>query len=171
MKSFKDSSLRSKRRETQSIRENMDTDELTYAAQMKLRASKKCEAAKVLQDITCSPTRTKKYRKAFSNSLQEERKSISILKALSIFIEARLSRRQYEIITTSDKKLFPCYSLIQKAKKDCYPTPEAYTVSEKSAEVNLQYLLDHTAKRLLIYLKEVEILNENECSSLELISK
>lgn len=146
--------------------------ELTYATQMKLRECGKANASKLLKDITQSPRRAQKYRQAYSDSLQGKREKLSALKALSIFVEAGLSRKQYEIISTSDRKLFPYYSLLQKAKKDCYPAPESYTVTDTLAEVNLQDLLDHTVTRLFIYLQEVLVtLSENECRSLELISK
>lgn len=82
-KSFEELSLRSKRRKTQSIRENIDTEELTYDTQMKLRVSGKADASKVLREITVSPGRAQKYRKAYSDSLKEKRERLSSLKALS----------------------------------------------------------------------------------------
>ncbi|KAF2904231.1 hypothetical protein ILUMI_01943 [Ignelater luminosus] len=123
------------------------------------------DAAKVLEDVISFPTRAQKYRKPYSDSLQTE-KRMSTLKALSMLVEANLSRRQYEIISASDKKLFPCYSLIQKAKQDCYPASEAYTVTERHAEINLQDLLDHTAIRNSEYffiLMSTELV-QYECS-------
>lgn len=97
---------------------------------------------------------------------------MSTTQALSVFVEAGLSRKQYEIIASSAKHVFPCYSLLQKSKQSCYPLPESYTVTNTLAEINLQSLLDHTATRLLVHLKDVlDTLSTNECSSLELISK
>lgn len=71
--------------------------------------------------------------------------TIVTIKGLAIFVEAGLSRRQYEIIRTNDKKLYPCYTILQNAKKDCYPVPDSYQVTATSAEINLQDLMDHTA--------------------------
>ncbi|XP_069685850.1 uncharacterized protein [Periplaneta americana] len=171
-KSFGDSSERSKRRKTQGLRETVDTEELTFATQMKLRACGKPDASKVLKEITKSPKRATKYRKAYSSSLQEKRGQLSPLQALSMFVEAGLSRRQYEIVRASDKTLYPCYSVLQKAKKDCYPVPESYQVTATCAEINLQDLLNHTVARLLLYLQEVvQTLSEDECNTLELITK
>ncbi|KAL4720723.1 hypothetical protein ACJJTC_002087 [Scirpophaga incertulas] len=171
-KSFEESSERSKRRKTQNIRESTDIEELTYAAQMKLRSSGKVDASKVLQEITQSPTRAKKYRTVYSKIVKDKSEPISTFKALCMFVEADLSRRQYEIIAATGKKIFPCYSLLQKAKKYCYPPAESFRVTATCAEVSLQQLLDHTAARLLLYLKEVvETLSQTDRSSLELISK
>ncbi|KAJ4444718.1 hypothetical protein ANN_06515 [Periplaneta americana] len=74
-KSFGDSSERSKRRKTQGLRETVDTEELTFATQMKLRACGKPDASKVLKEITKSPKRATKYWKAYSSSLQEKKRA------------------------------------------------------------------------------------------------
>ncbi|KAF2899580.1 hypothetical protein ILUMI_06600 [Ignelater luminosus] len=56
-----------------SVHEDLDTDVLTHAIKMQLRASGNSEAAQVLEGITCSRTRAQKYRKAYSDSLQKEK--------------------------------------------------------------------------------------------------
>lgn len=66
---------------------------------------------------------------------------------LAMFMEADLSRRQYKIIRSTSKKIYPSYSLPQKAKNDCYPPKEVYEVTETCAEINLQGLLNHTVER------------------------
>lgn len=61
---------------------------------------------------------------------------------------------------------------MQKAKKYCYPVPESYQVTATCAGINLQDLLNNTVARLLLYLQEVvQTLSENECNTLELITK
>jgi hypothetical protein len=68
--------------------------------------------------------------------------------------------------------IYPCYSLLQKAKLDYYPDKESYRVSDTCAEINLQKLLDHTVTRLLNYLQEVvHTLSEDERDTLSLICK
>ena len=54
-KSFVDSSERSKRRKTEDLR-SIDAQELTYAAQMKLRSSGQVDTTHVIKDLTKSPT-------------------------------------------------------------------------------------------------------------------
>lgn len=72
----------------------------------------------------------------------------------------------------SNKKFYPCYTLLQKAKRDCYTPMSACIISATSAEIKLQDLLNHTSTRLLEYLQEVfDSLEEDEISSLQLIYK
>ena len=53
-----------------------------------------------------------------------------------------------------------------------YPKGESINVTETSAEIKLQDLLDHTTSRLCIYLEEVlKNINEEERRNLELITK
>jgi hypothetical protein len=92
--------------------------------------------------------------------------------ALAMFVEAVLSRRQCEIIRSTHKLIYPCYSLLQKAKLDCNPDKESYRVTETCAEINLPKLLDHKVTRLLTYLQEVvHSLSEDERDTLSLICK
>lgn len=139
---------------------------------MKLRETGRTDAAKVVQDLTNSPTRAKKYRAALKIANTKTPRQLTPIQALSMFTEAGLTRSQYEIVRASNKNFFPCYTILQKTKKDCYPKPEAYRITSTCAEVDLQALLDHTASRLIQDLEEaVKTLNEHEKSSLVLISK
>ncbi|KAF2886522.1 hypothetical protein ILUMI_19651 [Ignelater luminosus] len=142
------------------------SEELTFATQMKLRAESTADAAKAIKDLI-SPKRTTKYKRANSSSLQVQTEQITPLKALCMFVEAGLSRRQYKIIKSCQKKLYPCYSILQKTKQD-YPTRESYRVTATCTEVNLQDLLDHTVSRLLLHLTP---LNEGDGKNLTLICK
>lgn len=170
-KEFKELSDQAKRRKTKDLREKIPSEELTYAAQMSQRAAGHGDAAKVMKDITLTPTRAKKYRTRYS-STENQVKKHTPSQALAIFVEADLTRKQYEVIHSANKNIYPCYSLIKKAKKDCYPREESMRVTETCAEINLQDLLDHTSARLCMYLDEVlDSLNEEEISSLELLSK
>lgn len=89
-----------------------------------------------------------------------------------MFIDADLTQGQYEIIRNTNKKFFPCYSALQKAKKKCYPPQESCTVTSTSAEAQLQPLVDVTVRRLSEYLEEVLItLKEQERENLTIINK
>lgn len=147
-------------------------EELTYATQMKLRKVGKVDASKVVKDLTKSPGRAKKYVRAMRKSIriQDQPRQLSPLNALSMFTEAGLTKAQYERVRETNKSFFPCYSVLQKVKKECYP--EIHRVTETCAEVQVQKLMDHTTNRLISHLGEVvEQLNEEEKSSLTLISK
>lgn len=82
-----------------------------------------------------------------------------------------MTRKQYEVIHAANKNIYPCYSLVKKAKKDCYPREESMRVTETSAEIDLQDLLDLTSVRLCVLDEILESLSEEERSSLELFSK
>lgn len=83
-----------------------------------------------------------------------------------------MTRKQYEIIHAANKNIYPCYSLVKQAKKQCYPPEESMRATETCSEIKLQDLLDHTSTRLCEYLDEViETLSEEERCNLSLLSK
>ena len=60
---FEDFSERSKRRKSQELRANYSAEELTYAAQMKIRESGNTDAANICKKVfLSSPTRSTKMR-------------------------------------------------------------------------------------------------------------
>lgn len=116
-KSFVDSSERSKRRKTEQLRKDVEPEAIVFAAETCLTTSGKRSAATVLKDLKSSPKRAGKYKKAYRSSLEPTKKSLTPLQALSIFADAGLTKSQYEIVRTSDKKKWPCYSILAKEKK------------------------------------------------------
>ena len=86
--------------------------------------------------------------------------------------DAGLSRDQYEVVRATNKAFFPCYTLVQKAKKESPPPEEAYRVTETCAEIELQHLMDNTATRLLMHLGDnLNNLSDDERKSMTLINK
>ena len=143
------------RRKTEQLRKDVEPEAIVFAAETCLTTSGKRSAATVLKDLKTSPKRAGKYKKAYRSSLEPTKKSLTPLEALLIFTDAGLTKFQYEIVRTSDKKQWPCYSILVEEKKTCYPDPDSFTVTESLAEVDLQSLLNHTAERLVLYLEEV----------------
>lgn len=173
-KSFKDCSERTKRRRTEEMRSTYSEDALVHAANTTLQAQGKRNAAKILRDITNSPTRARKYRKAYktAESDQAETSCLTPLQALLMFVEADLTKRQYEIIRNTNKSLYPCYDLLLKAKKECYPPKDCIRITSTCAESSLQSLIDNTITRLSIALEEILCsLNDNERNSLKITCK
>lgn len=173
-KPFSESSERTKRRKTEELRKCVSKEVLVHATKVELQSSGKRDASHLLTELVKSPKRATKYKKAYLTSLQVDNTQTQLtpLRALSMFVEADLSRRQYEIIRSSNKKLYPCYSVLQKAKHECYPQKESYRVTETCAEIKLQHLLNHTVTRLLTYLQEILTdLTQEERNTLELICK
>lgn len=89
------SSDRSKRRKTEQLRQNFPTEELLHATQMKFRSSGNLDSAKVLQDVTASPTRAAQYRAAFATRSSAHDGSITADEALSDIIEGKMTRHTY----------------------------------------------------------------------------
>lgn len=137
-KSFDDVSERSKRRKTETIRRELTSEELTFATHVKLRCEGKADAANVIKNLTKSPNRAKKYTKAIIGSQKEQMQQLTSLEGLSMFVEAGLSRKQYDIVRNFNKESYPCYTLLQKAKNDCYPVQESYRITATCAEINVQ---------------------------------
>lgn len=172
MKDFSELSERSKRRKTEELRNQATSEELTFAACMSQRASGDTNAAELIKKITETPTSATKIKKVIASAEKCTIKKLSPSKALALFVEADLTRSQYETIQSFSKEVYPCYSLVQQAKKECYPDPGSIIVTETKAEVRLQSILDITAVRLSMFLTEVLIsLPSSKLDSFELISK
>lgn len=169
-KSFEECSERSKRRKTEEVRRETDLQILSHATQFQLYAAGHRNASLVVKEITQDPRQATKYKELLSDD--KTCTKISTVQALSTFVEANLSRKQYELVRYSCKKLYPCYSLLQKEKLNCYPNKDSYRVTDSHAEVQLQALMDHTVTRLLNSLEEIEeTLSDEERTSLLLICK
>lgn len=175
--SFKDSSDVIKRRKTESVRKSVEgAEEIAFAASMVCRKEGNIPAAKLMKEMMESPQRALKIEKAYKKSLVPDQKPIPYTneEALTYIINNNLSKQQYQNTQSGAKKrrtdIYPAYNRIREVKKQCYPTN--ISVTEKSAEVNLQDLLDHTAKRIIEVQEEVlSHVDEDVLSQLILISK
>lgn len=169
-KSFEDASERSKRRKTEELRKSDSPNKIIYAAQMELRATGQRHASNILKEISENQDRAHEYVKAVKcpKTIQPQ---ICPEEALKMFVKANLTATQYEIIRETTGNL-PCYSVLQKHKKACYPPQESLHVTEDCAEVELQAVIDHTAERLLKHLEEVlNTLKDDERKTLNMICK
>jgi hypothetical protein len=135
--------------------EQYSTEELSFAAEMKYRASGHLDAAKVLKDIgQGSPSRASSYRSSVTSI-----RGIPMNgdEAVAFIIQNELSRRQYENTRANAIKrnyyLYPSYHIVSEAKKRCYL--EGIFISKTCAEIKLQNLLNHTASRLILTQSDV----------------
>lgn len=164
-KTFSECSERTKRRKTEEVRSTVSEEVIVHAAQVILQTGGKRNASSVLKDITNSPTSASECKKRHSKS--KELEPLTPREALRMYVEADLTRRQYEIIRATNKNFYPSYELLIKAKEECYPPHESLRVTATCAESNLQSLLDHTVTRLSIFLEEVlQTITDNERNSL-----
>lgn len=63
--------------------------------------------------------------------------------------------------------MFPFYYKVQNAKQECYPPKDDITLTDTTARIKLQPLLDITAKRIF---KAINI-DSTDCKELTMISK
>ena len=72
-----------------------DVEVLMHAAQVKLRSCGKRDASQILKDISMSPKRATKYKRAFAMRQPDEKAEtkMTLVSALAMFVEAGLSRR------------------------------------------------------------------------------
>lgn len=174
MKNFDDSSNRSKLRKIKPLVDNYSETEVLHAAKVSLTLSGKRDAASMLDQLTMTPTRATKIKKTF---LIPTIHPIPYTpeKALALFVNANLTKATYNLIRQQAKlqnsNIYPSYGKILAAKNDCYPAKEGIVITEFSAEIQLQSLLDVTIKRLTIFQQDV--LNENvlDIDQLEIIFK
>lgn len=101
------------------VRSAVDDSIIIHAAQSTLRAKGLRNASEILKEITKSPTSAEKYRNAYKSSSEPDKHNIlTPQEALAMFIEADLTRQQYEIIRKTNKSLYPCYDRLLEAKKN-----------------------------------------------------
>lgn len=116
--------------------------------------------------------RVNRYKKAYRLSNSEKYNKLTPHQALEMFVEADLTREQYEVIRRTNAFLYPCYDRLLEAKKECYPPEDHIKVTSVSVECTLQSLIDKTLKRLSIYLEDVLLtINEEERQTLTITCK
>ncbi|KAE8740770.1 hypothetical protein FOCC_FOCC013715 [Frankliniella occidentalis] len=127
--------------------------ELALASEMNFRKAGKENAAKLIHEVALtSPTRLSKIRRALQ-TLKVQLRNHTPEEALSLFIETNSSMGRYQLLKNSARhcnalNFYPTYRIIAEEMDKCIP--DRVVVSESLAEVPLQLLLDHSAKRLVL---------------------
>ncbi|XP_064107418.1 uncharacterized protein LOC135216213 [Macrobrachium nipponense] len=149
--SFQASSEKTKRRKTAEL-VNISPHRLTYATSKVLRKKGRSRMAKSLAQISTENQCTS------SENITEC--SFSANEALALILDCGLSKRSYQNLRnkTLEKKskVFPSYNDVRSAKEECLPSPENWLVTDYSAEVTLQDLLDHTTRRIFELSRKTE---------------
>lgn len=174
VKPIDESSERSRRRKLKDTNAKI-TDQLikdSFFYQVGPPKNKKIKIDIIKKTVIASPNRVKRILKSIPTPNEE--KKFTPEEALALFLDLKLTAHQYmELRKRTNQKncaIFPGYKEIISTKKDCLPPQESIYVTENSAEVKLQNILNHTAERLLKTLNERSIKNLGNCS-LTLISK
>lgn len=106
IKTFEECSDRSKRRLTENIRANYSADQLSYAAQMKMRADHRHDAANLIKNVI-DP----------NNNLA----LISPEKALSVVVKAKLTKHAYNVVREPVQDRFVIFRRKKKLDKFYLP--------------------------------------------------
>ena len=143
---FSDGSRDTKRRRTEDhLLQNPDAslDLLLSAAIKKLQLDGRRQDAIVLRKIMESSE---------DGTCLKGSKMYSPDEALALLLDCRLSKQDYQMLRSGAKgkgaSLYPSYNHVREAKERCIPS-SGILVTDYSAEVELQNLLDHTATRIV----------------------
>lgn len=152
-KSFEDLSNRQKRRRTEdTLACSSSSAEIVFSAERALRKAGESDTADVMKYLMENPEEASKI-KAFIEGKSIQVREISPLKALALYVSMNLSKWRYNTLrdfNTSEGALkYPSYYMLVKEKIKCYPAKEDLTVTESSAKIKLQALMDLTSKRLI----------------------
>lgn len=170
---FSKSSEKTKRRKLQSLLKTTDSGELVAATQISLYREGHRDAAALLKEITItSPKRATRVKKAFHSPPSMSRK-LSQEEALATYLDGKMSKRSYTSIQMRLKsigcKVLPSYHALIEAKKKCYP--DVIEITEVSAEISLQALINHTVQRICEVQEEVLVQMKNELSNVHCLFK
>lgn len=176
-KTLQDCSFQTKKRKVQHITKNARYEEVTFAAQLAVRASGRRDAAILVKELCESAPEVATSIK----HLRQEQSSSSVRQynkeeALALYLDCKLTKNAYIIMRKraleAGHRLYPSYYELQKAKVDCCPPKEFISINDNRVDVCLQQLLDHTAKRLAIVQDPViRLLVSSGVTDFNLISK
>lgn len=158
VKSFGESSNKTKRRKVQHLLESSSYNELTYAAEVCVRSSGKRDAANIIKELClASPSRATNIKTL--RSQKNEMRALSSDEALALYVDGKQTKHFYKLQRKTAMNvghyLYPSYYSLQKSKRACCPAEEFVKITETSAEVSVQAILDLTVHRLLSVQKDV----------------
>lgn len=150
-KAFDDLGTKQKKRRSGDL--DGECSEMVFAAVSKLKADGSENMASVIEHMLKNPESIGKFQDVMVKQ-PFTKKIFTPQKALGLLLSLKLSKWQYitlreTAIREGIRNLYPSYYQVQKEKKECYPPENSITVTDSSAKITLQSLLDITAKRVL----------------------
>ncbi|GBM30250.1 hypothetical protein AVEN_26159-1 [Araneus ventricosus] len=132
-----------------------------------LRKQGKRDSAAIIKELSAaSPNRGTTIKTALISFLQKQQ-------ALVLMVDNGLSSRQYQRIREQAEnlncKLYPPYHKVKESKQLCYP--HGISVTESSAEITLQALVDHSVSRICHIKFVTEKLRLSTNNAFEVIMK
>lgn len=150
---FEESCDRNKRRKTADMRANCSVTELFFATHMAMRASGNKEAALLVKTVTDASTPPNNITSILQSLKPNSNKLLQLTldKTVAALVTHNLTRNVYEslrrLALEHNHDLFPPYYKMLKAKQEAYPGDLSF--SDRTCEVPLQNLLDHTCQRII----------------------
>lgn len=140
-------SNKTKKRKIKNLLVENSKEKLIHAAKTVLYSDGNHAGADILKQITeCSPKRAVSIRKMYKNRNKSVSSSYTADEALSLIIDAKLTKNSYLILKKGSKlrnaDIYPSYDQIKMAKNKCYPNN--IKVNEYSVSVPLTELVNHT---------------------------
>lgn len=176
-KPFEDCSKKTKKRKVEHLLQEYSQGQLSYATQLSVRASGKRDAATLIQEVaTSSPQRATSYKKTRKRILMgKEQRPYTPEEALAFFVSNDFTVQTYKNTQQEAKErgfnLYPSYDQVARVKIECYPPVETITITDISAEVNLQSLLNHTSTRICKNILGEVMIESSDCINYTLIYK
>jgi hypothetical protein len=158
-KSWDESSSRTKRRATQMLTEQLASEpipKLLKSVQFTAKKEGEKDLAFILAEAMKSPSRPSKIASKIRDKISFRKYTPE--EALALIIDGDLTVDSYNRLRDGAKShgidLYPRYAEVLASKAKCRPS-ELIRISEVSASVSLQGLLEHTAKRIAELQDEV----------------
>lgn len=170
-KPYEASSEKTKKRKNMELIQEYGLDCVLNAYAQELRSMGETEEATIVNIIRTASKNDKKKILKYITENSEDVTPFSKEEALRTFIDLDLNKEQYGKLRLclADKNcsVFPSYPTLVEAKKMCYPPDSSIIITNISAKVNLQDLLDHTVARILL----IDSVYKNSLRKLKLFCK
>lgn len=162
-KQISDLGPKQKKRRVDDLASTLSYEEQTSIYMSSLKARGYNDVADILDYLLKNPVKVNQVKHFI---FSEKQNVMSSEKALGTMLSLKLTKWQYNTMRKSVQEegfdIFPSYSKtttklllsIQKAKSECYPPKEDFEITDMSAQIKIQSLLDKTVERLM---KIVEI--------------
>lgn len=172
LKSKDDCSEYTKKKKLMESNETISTGELSAVLATKYCGERQKLKGNIIKAVSkASPLRVLRIKNSIRTPPNSQPIKFSNEEALSLFLDMGLTRETYCIMRTKLREhksdVFPAYRHLRVSKQEA--VPKDCIITEESAEVKLQDLMDHTVRRIIESKTEEEI--NDLPKNLTLISK